>query len=320
MPKNEKEKVGKKELIVNVSRLGACNIIAGDICAGNLLYAMYVLTREKSMVSKKNGKAGYFVCSRQQWMVCTGFTRHQYDRALSILKKHKLISTYRGKRKYSEKQTYMWARVKNSTKSAIEELLLTNRISAMEEIKRQYKSVRSENSSKIKSAKTATLIEMIKDINEKESINVVVPKKQKNKKEEKEKRNFRKKKSDKVWFEDVVSKIYKESGFSPEPYSPESSKRLRKIIDHLDKYKIEGLGSDCSKTGNPERALLKVTRNWKEFISYAIDYNSAFNMPLRPQLWAIEKQLSVIGLFIAKLDQSSQKSWLKKNTNFDWST
>lgn len=75
------------------SPLAECVLLAGDGCAGRLLYqALYwtpkrrIRFRDRLWIAK----------SREEWMAETGLTRHQYDRALAMLKDRELVQvTYR---------------------------------------------------------------------------------------------------------------------------------------------------------------------------------------------------------------------------------
>lgn len=77
---------------VTLSPKGACNALAGgDVVAGDLLYQAR-FWRPKTE-RRRDDTLRWSRTTRPQWCAETGLTRHQYDRALSILKARGLVET-----------------------------------------------------------------------------------------------------------------------------------------------------------------------------------------------------------------------------------
>lgn len=113
----------KTKFIVRPSVLGALFKLTGDATATLLAYRIYSRGAGRGMINYENNSTGWAVLSRKEWMVDTGMTIHQYNRAMKILKDTGIID--RLQKHWADGQSKLWVRINAETMQKIEEMTVT---------------------------------------------------------------------------------------------------------------------------------------------------------------------------------------------------
>jgi hypothetical protein len=108
----------KVKFEVRPSRLAACIRLAGDINAGVLLYCVCLRFNKGWSQLKRDGK-DFIAMTGKEFQHYVGYTRHQHDRAIKILKKKNLIVVEHHKVRKSDKFQRTWVHLPDTTVSAI---------------------------------------------------------------------------------------------------------------------------------------------------------------------------------------------------------
>lgn len=284
----------KTDFVVRPSRLGACIKLAGDPNAGILLYRILLRTEMKTMKAR-DGTDGWTVLSRGEWMTDTGLTRHQHDRALSILKKQELVECMHAKRTKREQYQRTWLRLPTSTASAVADIMQAQAISATADKPIASLSAIADKSLSSFSAKPDDT--KVNDKKEENGINgnVFLSK-------EKQKPVSEKKSKEDPGKKEEFTKLMKEvcagaNGILPEAYKPKNHKWLLEILQYIEEnsHEFEGM---CKSGQKPSLwALNTVYRRWGEFIKFAKDAHKAYNEPGEPALWFAWQQQKAVADF-----------------------
>ncbi|PZP55945.1 MAG: hypothetical protein DI586_05295 [Micavibrio aeruginosavorus] len=133
----------KAKFVVRPSSLAACTILAGDLPAGHLLYRVVLRFKHFKPWKDKQGLAAV-ILTRAEWMVDTSLTRHQYDRAVKILKDRKLITVRHEKMRKTDQFQRTWIYLAEHVTSAISDITAGDAISFQPESTGKPNSAKSE--------------------------------------------------------------------------------------------------------------------------------------------------------------------------------
>ena len=293
------EKKAKKPFLVRPSQYAACILLAdGSLSAGGLLYQIVLFSNGKGLKDEK-GIKGWLAMSHAQWHYLTGFSRHQMSDAVKKLKAKKLIQTRRRRLHHSDPAPLAWYRLKESTKSAITEIMAAEGISAFGENHMLQKPANADNNKVLLSGFAASLEEMILTKNDTEE-NVVIEKTtiaESQSKKVKKNKEGKKKESKKDWFNSVMFEVLKDTAITPEPYTNNNVVKLERILEYLEGNPGQYF-EFCFSPKPSIYAVREVMCNWSDFTEFAIELFKAFNMPLTPQFFSISHQLKAIPDYI----------------------
>lgn len=287
----EVELKGKFE--VRPSRLGACCKLAGDVAAGVLLYSIHLRQTFYTPIQGKDGHE-WVVLTRPQWMIDTSLTRHQYDRALKLLKKKNLVVVEYKKLHKKDQHQKTWLRIPAEILSAVTDIMQPKKESANAEkatpVESAQADVATEQESAISDDKNENLLE-----NE-EEINVAFLKTTNSSSPGEVSKSVIAEEDVEVelesWFKTANDYIYAGcKAIGKEVYSKKRAIKLKTIVSDLE-------GHDTSSLDMLRRAV----EMWPHFKAFAEIFNKAFNMPEIPQLWAIAMQLKAVPHFYRYVD------------------
>lgn len=291
----------KKPFTVQPSIYAACVELTGSPTAGGLLCQIAIRSEKKTLTDEK-GETGWLALSSDQWRVLTGFSRHQYNDALGVLKKKGLIRFRRRRLSKKHVAALAWLRLSENTKSAIAEIMDREGITAFQEIPISSISEFSDNMPVPISEETDSLIKMNISENDNDLKNVIVEKiitGGSSFSQDKGAQGKKKSETKKEWFEATVKEIYKNCPhLPPEPYKLQSAKALEEIKEYLE-VNPAGFFAFCPPESDPFIYALGLTiQNWEDFVSYATGYFGAYNMPKIPAIWALNVQLKSVPEFV----------------------
>lgn len=309
-----KPKKTKKPYAVKPTIYAACiEITNRNPTAGGLLCQMMIKS-ESGTLRNQDGEDGWLAITAKQWLILTGFSRHQYDNALKKLKKMGLIEFGRRKLSWTDPAAITWVKVSEEAISQIAEILERERVSAFGETTSGIISEQTENPTAITYQNTDmaehTISEdaepLIKNeitkneivINENTSNDIVAKPKLKLSAFSSKKGFIGKEGNEANWFMSQMRIIYFYSGHSPEPYSPKRLAEYMEMIDYLN-FNPLNFHDYCSKDEDPNLYAIKLAiEGWYEFTQYAVRNYGSYNVPPKPDLWAVKQQIKVIPDFL----------------------
>lgn len=288
------DSVENKTFLVRPSVFGACmRLTKGKVTAAVYLNHIWMRSSKKTLTN--GGEGGWVALSATQWRYEMGFTRHQFDDAVRTLKQEGLITTFRRKFRKKDPAALSWIKLTAGVTSAISDIQHKAGISAFASEPETLISALADKlphtiSENPDALNTMTILENEdtdkNDVIAKTTAVTTSPKINKLVGEE----------VDKKWFYAVCKKIYTGMAVDilPEPYKASSFKSLWGVVGFL-----EG-GCDLSITA-PEHVtestitiLQTIIRNWDSFKSFAETQNNAYNMPVKPQLFALAHQQKIL--------------------------
>ena len=109
-------KIAAKKFKVNPCNLAACIALTDYLPAAILLYRIYIRSNLETTMTDSNGEDGWAVLTREEWMVDSGLTRRQLDKAIANLKKTKFIKyDYRKRSKKDKGSSILWVKTTSKT-------------------------------------------------------------------------------------------------------------------------------------------------------------------------------------------------------------
>lgn len=318
----------KTKFVVRPSRLAACTVLSGDVVvAGQLLYRIYQRQENMTPLEDQDDGRKCISLTRPEWMTDTGLTRHQYDRALKILKRRQLIEVRYKKLRKRDKHLRTRIYLPDSTISAIADIMKCEGKSAGAETVAKVKSGEAETVSKAVSVAPADIKNVkFKEENGEESENDFFEKKsdthplqeesKKENLEEKSKESGVCKKSSSLSDEKVrelIPALYKH-GKTAVPHITKSLVDTAKTcIDRLDDAGCKLVFLDTVIDDDDDhpvfttpgiRALALIMLSWHEFCVFLKLAKGAWNIPPSPQFYYMKLHLD------GAVDYLRFKEWL----------
>lgn len=289
----------KKPFEVYPSLISASTAYTGDIRAGVLLSR--IITRTKKRWTLKDGS---IVMNKNEWLVDTGLSRHQYDKARKILADRKLVEYSYTKRTKRSKHLSTCVKIPERTLSAIADIMVAKSKSVKTD---KTSKLSSDNADKKKSGKSVSAEQTTSEISaHAEDINDELDKKNEKKKSNDETHNvvlektnqpvemlFNSLKENKGVEEledkdlkEILDFIFSQCTYSPDHYTKNNLQKMKQCLSYLqtEEFPVNCMGHKSSELTGVRciDALGATIRMWPLFMKF-IEYSAgAFKIPARP--------------------------------------
>ncbi len=279
------------KFIVRPSALAACKKLGGNSSTAILLYRMHVRSRKGGLRDEK-GEKGWLALTKDEWLLETGLTRHEFDNSLKQLKANGLIKFRSRKLRRSDKNARSWYKLFDDTKSDIDDIMSGKPISGSSDLGSGLKSDGSETDNGMISEQPDALNNMLLKENE---INKNVVTKTTGTTEPSALKNS--KKVEGGYKKDIES-VFKDSLYPPPVVSNNDIEAYLAIRDYLETNKNFLFCPEFHQGNVVCKAMRKLVDHWQDFKFLAETHNQAFNVPSSPRIWCMKLQLSYIPEFL----------------------